>query len=296
MRPMNKFQDALKSGKFVVTAGLTPPKGVNLAPFRQQVDALKDRVDAITISDNRGAHLAMSSLAASALARQQGSEVICTLTCRDRNRLALAADLLGAYALGIENILPVSGDYLSFGDSPHAMPVFDLDSVQLLEMARSLENGTAPGGQDLNGAPVFFLGGVANPEAKPLPPQVMKCLKKIRARADFLITLDVYDLQKLEAFAAQIGRVEARLIAGVRLIGPGDVARQASGNPPGNLIPPEIMSEFQSLEESRAFDLGKRRAVEMIRSIKTRELAHGVYLRADLHPEMIPEVIAAAEM
>jgi methylenetetrahydrofolate reductase (NADPH) len=291
---MNKFQDALKSGKFVVTAGLTPAKGVNLDPFRQRVDALKDRVDAIAISDNRGANLAMSSVAASALAKQQGSEVICTLNCRDRNRLALAADLLGAFALGIENILLVSGDYLSFGDTPQAMPVFDIDSVQALQMARSLEAGKNQGGHDLDGAPAFCLGGVANPEAKPLTPQVMKCLKKIQARADFLITLDVYDLKKVEAFLAQMNPAEARLIVGVRLIGPEDVAFQATGNPPGNLIPPEIMAEFEGLEESQVFDLSKRRSVEMIQALKTQKLAHGIYLRADFHPEMIPEVISAA--
>lgn len=291
---MNKFQDALKSGKFVVLAGLAPPKGVNLAPFRKRVDALKDRVDAITISDSRGANLAMSSLAAGALAKQKGGEVICTFNCRDRNRLALAADLLGAFALGIENVLLVSGDYLSFGDTPQAMPVFDLDSVQALEMARSLENGKDSGGNELDGAPAFCLGGVANPEAQPLTPQVMKCLKKIQARADFLITLDVYDLQKLASFSAQMDLGEAKLIVGVRLLGPDDVARQEARNPPGNLIPSEVMAEFQGLEGSKAADLGKKRAVEMIKAVKSKKLAHGVYLRADFHPEMIPEVISAA--
>lgn len=291
---MNKFQEALKSGKFVVTAGLAPPRGVNLDPFRQRLDAIKERVDAMVISDNRGAKLAMSSLAAGALARQQGSEVICTLNCRDRNRLALAADLLGAFALGLGNILLVSGDYLNFGDTPAAMPVFDLDSVQALEMARSLENGQNGGGQELDGAPAFCLGGVANPEAQPLTPQVMKSLKKIQAQADFLITLDVYDPQKLAAFAGQLGSSEVKLIAGVRLIGPGDVALQAGGNPPGNLIPLEIMAAFEGLEGDKALDLGKQRAVELIQELKAGKAAQGVYLRADSHPEMIPEVLAAA--
>ncbi|MFP3868384.1 MAG: methylenetetrahydrofolate reductase [Desulfobacteraceae bacterium] len=293
---MNKFQDALKSGKFVVTVGLAPPKGVNLKPFLNQVETLKDRVDAVAISDNRGANLAMGSVAASLLARQQGGEVICTFNCRDHNRLALAAELLGAFALGIENILLVSGDYLSFGDTPQTMPVFDLDSVQALAMARGLEAGTDSGGNPLDGAPKFVLGAVANPEANPLQPQLMKCLKKIRARVDFLITLDVYDLKRLEAFVTQIDQEKAKLLVGVRLLGKADVERQATGKPPGNLIPPEIIDEFQGLDEAQALARGKQRATELIRHIEDKELAHGVYLRADHHPEVIPEVIAAAEI
>ncbi|MDD3580129.1 MAG: methylenetetrahydrofolate reductase [Desulfobacca sp.] len=293
---MSKFQNALESGKFVITVGLAPPPGVNPESLRRQVNILKDCVDALAISDNRGANLAMGALAASVLAREQGGEVICTFNCRDRNRLALAAGLLGAYALGIENILLVSGDYLSFGNIPEAMPVFDLDSVQALTMARSLENGQVQGGNDLNGAPRFFLGAVANPAAQPLQPQMIKCLKKIRAGADFLITLDGYDLNKLEAFVAHIRQQEVKLLVGVRLLGKGDVECQATNNPPGNLIPPEIMNEFQGLDETQALTRGKQRAIEMIRAIKDKGLAHGVHLRADHHVEIIPEVIAAVEL
>lgn len=293
---MNKFKDALDSGKFAVAVGLAPPKGVNLEPFLDLVDDLKDRVTALTISDNRGANLAMDSVAASVLARQRGSEIICTFNCRDRNRMALASHLLGAFALGIENILLVSGDYLSFGDTPQAQPVFDLDSVQAIQMARSLETGRDISGNRLDGAPSFCIGGVANPEADPLKPQVMKCLKKIQARVDFFITLDAYDLQKLETFVARIRPAEVKVLVGVRLLGKGDVERQANGHPPGNLIPPEIMAEFQGLDETQALALGKRRAVELIRAIRDRALAHGVNLRADYHPESIPEVIADAEL
>ncbi|MGQ9687182.1 MAG: methylenetetrahydrofolate reductase [Desulfobaccales bacterium] len=290
---MNKFQDALKSGKFVVTVGLTPPKGVNLEPFRQRLASLPKRLDAVVISDNRGANLAMSSLAAGALAKEQGREVICTLNCRDRNRLALAADLLGAFALGLTNILLVSGDYLHFGDTPAARPVFDLDSVQALKLARALENGGG-GDFELDGPPAFCLGGVANPAAQPLGPQLLKCLKKIQAQADFLITLDVYDLHNLEVFSAQLGTSETKVLAGVRLLGPKDAARQAASNPPGNLIPPDLMAELTGAAEAQALDLGKRQALELIQTIKTQKLAHGVYLHADFHPEMIPEVMAAA--
>lgn len=294
MRPMSKFKQALDSGSFVVTAELDPPKGVNTEQFLRKVDALKQSVDAINIPDNRSACLAMSSLAASVLVKERGGEPICTFTCRDRNRLALSSDLLGASALRLTTILLVSGDYFTFGDMEQAKPVFDLDSVQAMNMARSLVNGADMGGKELDGAPSFCIGGVANPQAEPIQPQAIKFLKKARTGIDFIQTLDVYDTEKLKAFGEYASNEAVKLIAGVRLVCKREIELHSTGKLPGNQIPQDWLNELENLDENSALEAGKRRVVDLIKTIKSEGLASGVHLTADRHEELIPDLIRDA--
>ncbi len=291
---MSNFKKALESGTFIVTAELDPPKGLNTARFLQMVDALKDSVHAINIPDNRSARLAMSSLAASSLALQRGAEPICAFTCRDRNRLALSSDLLGACALGLTNILLVSGDYFTFGDMKQAKPVFDLDSVQAMQMARELEKGADMCGGALDGPPAFCLGGVANPSAEPIQPQTIKFLKKIRAGVDFIQTLDVYDPEKLKTFREYMGRENVKIIAGVRVLGKRELELQEAGRLPGVPIPKGWVEAMRELVEDKAVAWSKQKAVEIIKAIKSGGLAAGVHLTADGHEDLIPEIVKEA--
>ena len=291
---MPKFRETLASGKFIVTAELEPPKGVKTDSFLAAADLLKDRVDGLNVPDNRCACIALGSLPASILVKERGGEPICTLTCRDRNRTALSANLLGAYALGIENVLLVSGDYFTFGDAVQSKPVFDLDSVQALQMARRMEQGRDIGGNLLDGAPSFCLGAVANPQADPLEPHFNKYLKKVRAGADFIQTLDVYDLPRLETFLAQARKENVKIIVGVRVVGKREAEMQRQGKMPGNRIPETWVEEILAAEEKRALEIGKQRAVEIISAVKGSGIAAGLHLTADHHAEAVLDVMTAA--
>jgi methylenetetrahydrofolate reductase (NADPH) len=291
---MGKFKEALASGKFVVTVELEQAKGINTELFLSKVDMLKERVDGLNIPDNRSARLLMSSVPASILVKERGGEPICTFACRDRNRMALCADLLGASAMGIENILMVSGDYFTFGDTPQAMPVFDLDSVQAILMAQALKEGRDAGGNQLDGSPSFYIGGVANPQANPLEPQLIKISKKIQAGVDFIQTLDIYDSTILTKFFERLGTPGIKILAGVRLITTTEIELQAKGRPPGNPIPLKVVEEMKDLSEEKALELGKHRLIELIKSIKKDGLAAGVHITADGHEHMIPEILTSA--
>lgn len=291
---MSNFKQALESGAFVVTAELEPPRGVNTERFLQLVDTLKDHVHAINIPDNRSARLAMSSVAASSLVKQRGAEPICTFTCRDRNRLALSSDLLGASALGLTNILLVSGDYFTFGDMRQAKPVFDLDSVQAMQMARDLEKGSDMGGAQLDGPPVFCLGGVANPSAEPIQPQTIKFLKKIRTGVDFIQTLDIYDLEKLKAFREYTAQEDIKLIAGVRIVGKHELELQEADKLAGVPIPQDWAREMSALDDEQAVAWSKQQVIGLIKAIKSGGLAAGIHLTADGREDLIPGVLKEA--
>ena len=213
---MTSFAQALKDRNWVVTAELDPPRGVDLGPLLDLAGRITGRVDALVLSDHQGANLRQSPWwAAHRLAETTPAEVILTLTCRDRNRLALAGDILAAAAAGVDNLLLVSGDFLSLGDHPQAKPVYDLDSVQALMLADGLRQGHDLNGQALSGAPELCLGAVLAPEARPLAPQAIKMRKKRAAGAEFFITRALSGPDALKTFLQEVGEPGAPLIAGV---------------------------------------------------------------------------------
>ena len=161
------LREAVKSGKFVATAEAGPAKGVDVTEYLENAELLKGKVDAVNVTDQQSAVMRLGSLAGCVLLKQKGVEPVFQMTCRDRNRIALQSDLLSAYVLGIENVLCLTGDYVTLGDHPDAKPVFDLDSVSLLQAARSLEEGKDLAGKELQGTPKFFLGACVTPELTP---------------------------------------------------------------------------------------------------------------------------------
>jgi methylenetetrahydrofolate reductase (NADPH) len=211
---MNRFGQTLKDKSFLVTVELEPPKGSDLGPLQELAKELSGRVDAVVLADNPRAEARMDPvMAAHKLLRHAEVEVILTLTCRDRNRLALTSQMLGAAAAGVESLLIVSGDFVSLGDHPQAKPVYDLDSVQALQLARLLSQGRDMAGHDLNGAPTLVLGAALSPQAEPLGAQLLKLRKKMRAGADFIMTMPLAGQEAYAKLKAEAG--DLKLIAGV---------------------------------------------------------------------------------
>ncbi len=185
------FEEKLKSNGFLVTTEIGPPKGADVSEMVHHIDLLKDKVDAINVTDHQSSVMRFPSLGGCLLVKECGGEPIYQVTCRDRNRLALQADLLMAYSRGVTNVLCLTGDSVDVGDHKEAKPVFDLDSVQLLRMARELEAGKDMGGNELKGAPQFCLGASVHPEADFIEPQLIKFEKKV---------LPVHNFSKLKVY------------------------------------------------------------------------------------------------
>jgi 5,10-methylenetetrahydrofolate reductase len=220
------FKEKLQSGKFLVTSEVGPAKGIHTEQLLRDVGLYHKKSDGINVTDLQSSVMRLVSLAVSYLLKQNGFEPIYQLTCRDRNRLALQSDLLSAAALGIENISILTGDHPVLGDHPEAKPVYDLDSVQLLQVAGKLASGCDMKGNKLEGpAPRFCLGAVVNPGSEPLAPQIMKMEKKIAAGAEFFQTQAIFDLKTFEDFVSRTRHFKVPVIAGIVLLKSASMAR-----------------------------------------------------------------------
>ena len=291
---MSKLMQVLESGKFVVTGEIGPPKGVDLWKCLQDAEVLRNQVTAINVTDLQSAVMRIGSLAVSARLVERGLEPVYQLTCRDRNRLALQSDLLSAWALGIENVLCLTGDHPALGDHTEAKPVYDLDSVQLLKTASSLNQGYDMAGHELESVPSFFLGAVVTPGAEPLEPQVIKMKKKIEAGARFFQTQAVYEPQKFEHFVSQVQEFKVPIIAGVVVLKSAAMAKFMNSNVAGISVPDSIIHE---MEETKKEDR-KKRAVEITSRIirQVKPLCQGVHIMPLGWDELIPEIINEAEL
>jgi 5,10-methylenetetrahydrofolate reductase len=284
---ISRLQEKLDAGEFVVTAEVCPPKGADCSAFLEGAAMLSDRVDCINVTDNQGANMRISPLAAAALLVRAGIEPIYQITCRDRNRLALQSDLLGAAALGIVNVLALTGDHISFGDHRQAKPVFDLDSVQLLDTIRGLVSGRDMTGNPLQGVPRFYAGGAAAPEAEPLPLTIFKLEKKVAAGARFFQTQAVFNTEKLAIFREATRHLDVKVIAGVLLVKSAGMARYVNANIPGLTIPAELVSQLENTSSPLA--TGVEIARRLVAEVKP--FCDGVHVMAMGREDLIPEII-----
>jgi len=268
------LKEVLKSGKFVITMDFLPPKGTAVREELKMLNPLRGRVDGVNAADNQSAVMSLSSLAASYLIKEEGLEPILQMVCRDRNRLALQSDLLGASALGIENVLILTGDHQSLGDHPAAKGVFDIESVQLLKVARGLERGTDMAGNRLKGSPTFCLGAAVNPSSTPLEPQIMKMEKKVAAGADFFQTQPVFDIKAFASFMEKTKHLQVPVLAGVFLIKSAKMAHFMNRNIPGISVPKFIIDEFEKSTNPVATSI--EIAARLIRDL--RNLSQGVHI------------------
>ncbi len=283
----NRFRNKLIAGQFVVTTEVCPPKGCDCSQFLATARMLAPLVDAINVTDNQGANMRISPLAAAALLVREEIEPIYQITCRDRNRLALQSDLLGAAALGITNILALTGDHISFGDHPEGKPVFDLDSVQLLDTIARLNNGQDLSGRALDSTPTFFPGAAAAPEAEPFEPTRYKLAKKVASGAAFLQTQAIFDLSKFARFRELVQPLGVKVIAGIIVLKSAGMAKYINRNIPGLTVPDEVVAEL----EGSADQLGAGVAIATRLARELTPLCDGIHLMAMGREDVIPQIV-----
>src|SRR3990170_6447085 len=291
------FKEALASGKFVITSEIAPPKGTNLEKMLHHIELLKDKVDGLNVTDHQSSVMRFPSLGGCLAIKEKGGEPILQMTCRDRNRMALEADLLFAYSRGIQNVLCLTGDAVTNGDHKQAKPVFDIDSLQLLRAIRNMEAGKDMGGNDLvDGAPKFCAGAIVTPEAQPIEPQLIKFRKKVAASAEFFQTQAVYDMGNLRKFMEGARPLKTKVLAGIVLLTSAGMARFMNANVPGIFVPKVLIDEMAGAEKGKALQKGIEIAGRIIKTIKDEKICDGVHIMAIGKEEVVPDILAAAGM
>lgn len=285
------FKEKIRQGVFALTSEIGPPKGIEIHKLLEDAELIRSRVDAINVTDLQSSVMRLGSLAVSSLLKQKGFDPIFQVTCRDRNRLALQSDILSAAALGIENILVLTGDYPTAGDHPQAKPVFDLDSVQLLQAVRQLQSGTDMNGNKLDGAaPKFCVGAVVNPGADPIEPQIIKMEKKIDCGAEFFQTQAIYDVGLFEKFLSRTKHLKVPVLAGIVLLKSAGMARFMNKNVAGVSVPDELIKEMEQAQDKTA-----QSVVIASRLIKQlRPMCQGIHIMPIGWDKKVPLVLDAA--
>jgi methylenetetrahydrofolate reductase (NADPH) len=285
-----KLTELFQQGKFVITSENGPPKGTDVTEMLENAELMRGRVDAMNITDEQSSVMRLGSLAACSLLKQRGVEPIYQVTCRDRNRIALQSDLLSAAVLGIENVLCLTGDYVGMGDHPDAKPVFDLDSVSLLETVRRLQNGHDLADEELKGRPSFCVGAVVAPAADPVEPQIIKMEKKVKAGAQFFQTQAVYDPNAFESFMNQVKHLNVAVMVGIVLLRSAGMARFMNKNVAGIHVPDALIEEMDKAEDRTK--KGVEIAGRLIREMKG--MCQGVHVMAIGAEKLVPAILDAA--
>lgn len=284
------FCEKLKSGKFLVTSEIGPPKGTDLKEMLDDAELIKDRVDAINVTDLQSSVMRTGALAVCHLLKDRGIEPVFQITCRDRNRLALQSDLLSASTLGIENVLVLTGDYPTLGDHPQAKPVFDLGSVQLLKVAKGLEEGKDMNGNPLKGSPHFCLGAVVNPGADPLEPEIIKMEQKVASGARFFQTQAIYDIDLFKRFMLAIKHIDVPVLAGIVMLKSAGMARFMNKNVSGVFVPDDLIKEMETTKDKAATSVDI--AARIIKELKP--LCRGIHMMPIGWDKKVPLVLDAA--
>lgn len=273
---MSRLRDALERGEFVVTGEIAPPRGSDVSAMRTSVETLAPHCTALNVTDNQGASLHMSSLGASKMILDMGIEPIFQQTCRDRNRLALQSDLLAAWAMGLENVLIVTGDDPRAGDHPHAKGVFDLDSTQLAQIARGMNAGTDMLGRPLKGETGFYIGAAVFPEAEPWDVQLARASAKIDAGVRFFQTQAIFDTDKLVRAVGALRPLGAKIIAGVLILKSPRVIDFINEHLAGLMVPDHVAARIRGADDPTKEAVAL--AIEQVRAI--RSIADGVHIMA----------------
>jgi methylenetetrahydrofolate reductase (NADPH) len=288
------FREVLKSDKFVITSEVGPPKGTNIEKMLHHIDLLKDKVAAMNVTDHQSSVMRFPSIGGCLAIKERGGEPILQVTCRDRNRLALQAELLFAYTRGIRNVLCLTGDAVVVGDHKAAKGVFDLDSTQLLKAIRQMESGKDLGGNALDGAVEFCAGAIVTPEANPIEPQLIKFEKKVEAGAEFFQTQAIYDLDKFAKFMEYARQFPVKILAGIILLVSARMAKYMTENVPGVFVPQNLIDELASAPKGEALNKGIEIAGRMIATIKKESMCDGVHVMAIGKEEVVPDILKAA--
>ena len=280
----------LQSKRFVITTELNPPKGTDLAPLLERAESLRGVVDAFNLTDSHTARMSMSPIAAAYLLLDRGFEPILQITCRDRNRIALQADVLAAAALGVRNIVTMTGDHPGGGDHPDAKPVFDIDSTALLQSLTGLQTGNDMSGAELRGAPDLLVGAVVNPGADDLDREIGRMEEKIDAGAAFFQTQAVYDAAAFERFMRRVEGYSVPILAGCIMLKSGNMARNFNANVPGINVPDAIISR---MDAASSVNTRRHASAEITAEIISdiRPMCQGAHIMAIGWESLIPSVI-----
>ncbi|MBU1450822.1 MAG: methylenetetrahydrofolate reductase [Proteobacteria bacterium] len=299
MKAGSNLEKMLSAGHFAVTGELGPPQGNNVEEVRHKASFLKGIVESVNITDNQTAVVRMASWAASKILIDEGLEPNYQMVCRDRNRLALMADILGATALGIKNVLCLSGDHQRFGSHPESKNVYDLDSVQLLAAFKKMrDEGKFLNDKDLDGSPKLFIGAASNPFADPFEFRVTRLAKKIAAGADFVQTQCIYNMDKFRLFMKQaVDRglhEKCYILAGVTPMKSVGMAKYMAKFVPGMDVPESVVKRLQGVDKKQQAAEGIKMAIEQIEEFKQMEGVAGVHVMAIEWEHRAKEIIEGA--
>ena len=297
MKAGTNLEKVLESGKFAVTAEAGPPKGTSAAVVQKRGELLRHCCDAINITDNQTAIVRMSSFAGCILLKQQGADPVMQIVVRDRNRLAIQSDVLGAVAFGIGNFLCLSGDHQKFGNHPTAKGVFDIDSIQLIQTLKKMRDEKKfLSGDDISGEVPLFIGAAANPFADPFEYRVSRLAKKIKAGADFIQTQAVYDVAKFTKWMEMVTDrgldKQAHILAGVIPVKSAGMARYMRDYVSGVSVPDEIIARMESAEKAK--EEGANIILDIIEQLKEIPGIHGIHIMAVGWEDVVPEIVEKA--
>ena len=301
MKAGSNLEKVLESGGFAVTAELGPPKGADADDVREKIEMLRGNADAFNITDNQTAVTRLSSIAAGAMLIQAGMEPVIQIVTRDRNRIAIQSDVLGAAALGIKNVLCLTGDHQKFGNHPTALGVFDLDSMHLIAALKKMrEEAKFISGDEMTVAPKLFIGAAANPFADPLEFRVIRLAKKINAGADFIQTQGVYDLERfgkwMEMVRDQGLHEKVDILAGIIPIKSVGMASYMKASVPGVIVTDEILARMKGAKKQgkKASQVGLEIAVETIQQVREIAGVRGIHIMAVAWEEAVSEIVNRA--
>jgi methylenetetrahydrofolate reductase (NADPH) len=299
MKAESNLEKVLAAGHFAVTAECGPPRGADPEVVRKKAVFVKGNVDACNVTDNQTSVVRMSSIAGCMLLKEMGIEPLLQMVVRDRNRIALQSDLLGASALGVRNLLCLSGDHQKFGDDPQAKNVFDIDSMQLIHLTRTMrDEGVFPSGQKLDGAPKFFIGCAVNPFADPFEIRVPRLKMKMQAGADFVQTQCIYNMEKFKVYLEDAKRQglheKVKILAGVTPLKSAGMAKFMKKMVAGMDIPDAVIKRIADEPKEKQAEKGIEMCIELIQELKEMEGIAGVHVMAIEWEEKLNQIIGGA--
>jgi 5,10-methylenetetrahydrofolate reductase len=297
MKAGTNLEKVLTSGAFAVTAEAGPPKGTNADAVRKKGELLRCCCDAVNVTDNQTAIVRMSSLAGCLILKQMGIEPVMQMVVRDRNRLAIQSDVLGAVALGIGNILCLSGDHQRFGNHPQAKGVFDIDSIQLIQtLKRMRDEKKFINGEDIAGEVPLFIGAAANPFADPFEYRAARLAKKVKAGADFIQTQAVFDIPRFRKWMDMVNELglsqQVAILAGIIPMKSVGMARYMKTSVPGIIVPDEVMKRMEQAKNVK--EEGVKITLEVVEQVKKIPGVRGIHIMAVGWEDIVPEIVAKA--
>jgi methylenetetrahydrofolate reductase (NADPH) len=299
MKTASRLERVLEEGHFAVTTECGPPRGANAELIRKKGELLKGFVDAVNVTDNQTSVVRMSSIASCVILKGMGLEPIVQMVTRDRNRISLQSDILGAAGLGLNAILCLSGDHQTFGDDPDAKNVFDIDSIQLIQLVKMMrDEGKFPSGKEIEGPPSLFIGAASNPFAEPFEIRPLRLAKKVDAGVEFIQTQCIYNLDRFEKFMDEARKLglhkRVKILAGVTPLKSAGMAKFMKKNVAGMDVPDEVIKRLADTPKEGQADKGIEICVESIKRLRQVEGIAGVHVMAIEWEKKVPEIVEKA--